>query len=196
MTEHPDDDRIVIPFSRPKLWRLLLLATIFAALGVFFVLTPEEFARGTSKDVLIRPVGLAAIVLGLGGGAYFLLRALSSQPALVIDDEGIHDRASAIGVGMLRWSEIEDIVVCEYRGQVMVGIEPKNPECVLRNVNPIKAMFMRGNRLLGFPLVTISEAALDDTAVSIQRLLKKRWDRHRDPKAGKTWPLRPLARGA
>jgi hypothetical protein len=148
---------IVIYPSRKKAITLSLAAGVFIALGIVFAVFQEEMGLPTWIIVLISYIGVPFFALGL---AFLMYRAMVPKPLLVIDETGILDHASMIGVGLIRWEEIERMVPYEVMGVQLLGIVPTNPEHIIARVNPLKQMLLRANMKPGYPLISIPESIL------------------------------------
>ncbi len=149
--------RIVIYPSRKKAITLSLAALVFIALGLVFAIFQDEMGLSTWVIVFVSYIGVPFFALGL---AFLVYRAMVPKPLLVIDETGILDHASAIGVGLIRWEEIERMAPYEVMGVRSLGIVPTNPEHIIARVKPLKQMLLRANMKSGFPLISIPESIL------------------------------------
>jgi len=154
------DDIVIFP-SRKKLALLALGALAFVAAGVFIITEPSmpwviQLLGGYLG------VGFFGICLG-----YAALRLVRPVPSLVISKDGVFENASAIGAGMLRWSEIADVKIYSFMNQRFLGIVPKNLDEVLQRQNTVKRWLMRVNRGLVEAPFNVPESALPVTLEEI-----------------------------
>ncbi len=133
------EDIVIFP-SRKKLVLIAVGAFVFIAIGVFIIRKPEIF---WVIRILGGYLGVAFSGACLG---YALLRLTKPKPSLVINDEGVFDNASAIGAGMLKWSEIAELKIISYMGQRFLSIVPNNLEEILQRQSILKRWLMKANR--------------------------------------------------
>ncbi len=147
------EDIVIFP-SRKKLVLLAIMAIVFVALGVWIIKKPETYWL---IRVLGGYLGVAFFSFCLG---YALLRLIKPKPSLVINDEGVFDNASAVGAGMLKWSEIAEVKISSFMGQRFLSIVPNNPEEILQRQSIIKRWLMTANRGLVDSPFNVPETAL------------------------------------
>jgi hypothetical protein len=147
------EDIVIFP-SRKKLVLIAIGAFVLAAIGVFIIKDPEIYW-------LIRILGgyLGVPFFGACLG-YALFRLTKPKPSLVINDEGVFDNASAVGAGMLKWSEIAEVKITSYMGQRFLSIVPNNLEEILQRQSILKRWLMKANRGLVDSPFNVPEIAL------------------------------------
>ncbi len=133
------EDIVIFP-SRKKLVLIAVGAFVFIAIGVFIIRKPETF---WIVRVLGGYLGVAFFGICLG---YAIFRLIKPKPSLVINDEGVFDNASAVGAGMLKWSEIAEVKISSYMGQRFLSIVPNNLEEILQRQSILKRWLMKVNR--------------------------------------------------
>lgn len=162
------DEELVIYASR---WKLLLLFLRAASSVVGGVRLLVLGLAGPAIDILWIIVGIALLFRGPGAG-YFLFRLLFSRPILAVTEEGIVDNASAAGVGLLRWEEIENVITFEKNKQRFVGIVPKDIEAVVARQDAFTAFLIRYNLREGLAPISIPQMILpmrvDDLAAALR----------------------------
>jgi hypothetical protein len=145
------DRRVVFYPSRPKQILMTVGAVVFVLLGVWLV---------TLGEVFVVVAGVASILFFGMCGVLLARMLLDPRPALVLDRDGLHDRASALAAGLIRWPEISRAATFTYRGQRMLGIDVHDPAALLARVTPVKRYVMRTNVRLVGPLVSIPQNVL------------------------------------
>lgn len=146
---------VVMP-NRARLSRIAVGALMFVAAGVWFV---ARWANGT-EGVMVAVLGLASISFFGLCGIYAFMRIVRRTPALVVDDRGITDNASAIGVGFIAWSEIEEMREYRFMNQTFMGVVPRDLEALLDRQPRWKRLVIRVNQLLGTLPVNIPQVIL------------------------------------
>lgn len=141
------DYRLTAYPSRIRLMLLVLGAFGFVLLGAFLAYNRSQGGRGSII------VGVIAIMFFGFCGIYGVIRLVAPKPALVLDDTGLYDNASALGAGFIGWDSIHDVVLVDFQKQPMISIVVTDPEAVLSHVSGLKRKAMRANiRLLGTPV--------------------------------------------
>lgn len=145
--------------SRLRSALLLAGAVAFVALGALLVRAGHPIVGGSS-------------VLFFGAGIPTLLRLLlDARPRLVIDEQGVLDRA--LGVGVIPWSEITGASVASVSGQRFVCLEVREPGFYTAQLGFLRRAVLGLNRALGFPELSLSLSALpvdaDDVVAEIER---------------------------
>jgi len=128
---------------------LLLVALAFAVSGAWMVAEGE----GAIGWFVFAFFGLCAGVFA---------RELSrSQPRITIDDAGIHDRT--LGVGPIRWDDIEDAYATSIGGHPFVCLVLRDPEVYLDTLSPVRRTLTRANATLGFHELSLNLSGLHGT---------------------------------
>ena len=111
-------------------------------------------------------------------GIYFLFRLVCLRPSLHIDATGIFDNSTLFAVGLMHWSDIQDIRVYNFRNELFVGINPTDTfrQRLPRYVRSI----MRVNEWLScmpinIPTATLRES-LDEVMAAIEEHMPKQID--------------------
>jgi hypothetical protein len=157
----------VMHASRLRSALLLGGAVAFVAIGALLVRAGHPFVGGAS-------------VVFFGAGIPKLLRLLlDTRPRLVIDEQGVLDRA--LGVGLIPWSEITGASVRALSGQRFVCLEVRDPRFFTAQLGSLRRALLRANRALGFPELSLSVSDLpvgaDEVVAEIQRQCTGRRDR-------------------
>jgi hypothetical protein len=154
---------LVIHTPKMRLLRLMFSSIAFVAISIWMLTLPanEIGLKGTLAAYVGIPFfGLFCI--------YFLSRLLSPKPALVLDDSGFLDNASALGAGLIPWAEISSVRVSSFRNQRFLAVYINDPEKYFSRANPIKRTIMRANQSMVGTAITIPLSAL---SVSAEELL-------------------------
>jgi hypothetical protein len=156
---------IVIYHSRTRLLLLSIGALLFVILGLLL-------AR--SSDLGIIAVGWASIAFFGGCLVYIVSRLAISKPAIVISAQGIHDHASGVGVGLVKWSEIREIRAMTFLNKDFLGIFVSDPEAVIRRQSFLRRSAVRSNLwLVGTP-ITIPRIGIPMNLEELQALIESR----------------------
>ena len=167
-------DELVVPASRAKLVGLALGSACFVLAGAWMLtLAPDEGA-------LVAAIGAASVIFfGLCGG-YAIRRIVRPEPAVVINADGIFDNASALGVGLIRWGEIAELREYEFKGQIFLGVLPKELDRLLARQPAWKRSAIRANLALGAAPINIPQAVLPVRVADLLRDIRQRYPLHGD----------------
>jgi hypothetical protein len=160
-------EELVAYSSRGRLLLLLVGSLVLVALSGL------AFGFGPVGPV----VGVLGVVVFGCAAAFLVRRLLVRRPVLVLDAEGLEDRASASGAGRVRWDQVADVGVQSMGGNRVLSVVLRDPEALLAGQPALRRRVMAANtRLLGTP-VNIPLSAVD---VPEQQLLDAvdRWRRH------------------
>lgn len=168
---------IEIPSSKRNLAFMLLGAAIFVALGIMLLVLPGgELFDG--DRIIIRIVGLVAILF-FGGMGYLIARRYRDQRiGLRIDERGITDHSSGVSIGLIEWADIEAIDTARMGTERFLVLRTHQPEKYIeRATNGLMRGALRANhRITGSPL-NISARALDISFEELHTTLQAAWER-------------------
>jgi len=122
-------DEIIIPLSKVKLTILMLGSITFVALGIWFLISPPEIKHPVfGNPILIFSSGLASVIC-FGLLTFFYAKKIpDNKPGLVIGTDGIIDNSSGMSVGLIKWTDLENISVIEIHRQKLIMLFVKNPQ--------------------------------------------------------------------
>jgi hypothetical protein len=160
-----------VPASRLK-------AAKIAAFGLFFILIAALFFDRPETGGFV--IGVATAAFGAGLGGYGLYRTFRPGVAVLLDREGLVDHASVMGVGRIRWDEIETARVYAFGRRKTLGIVFRNAEDFLSRQPRWRRSFLRANRGLGSAPVHIPDVILPISASDLLEAMERY--------AGRTWP--------
>ena len=147
-----------------------------AAGSVAFVVAGAwMLSRVQQEGVDVVAVGLAAITFFGASGSYALFRLARPRPAVVINSRGIVDNASALGVGLIEWGEIDQCHEYRFQNQVFLGIVPRDLEALLARLPAWKRSAIRANLLLGAAPVNIPQVVLPMKVSELVREIERRF---------------------
>lgn len=172
--------RVVEPtlvYAQRRTYVILLLACLmFVAIGALLIYDPP--AKGISVPYAV----IGMVFFGLIG-AYCAVRLIRRRPLLVIDTDGITDRASAVSAGRLRWDQIEAVTIYSVRGQRLLGVIPVNAAVVPEGSHRAWRVAREINWGSGQPPIAIPELPLPyalETLIDVMRRYNPRLAVSRD----------------
>ncbi|MCJ8008863.1 STM3941 family protein [Lederbergia wuyishanensis] len=155
----------------PKTKRMVTLAffsLVFVMVGIFIL------ASGSSIGPLI--IGaLTIIIFGLCF-IYYVIVLIKREPAIIISNEGIIDKSSYIGPGLVRWDEIESFEFINFSGQLYLGIYTIDRDLVINRMSGIKKVFNQINKGLLETQVNIPVKNLNCSMDELVDAINERWE--------------------
>ncbi|MEX3931152.1 STM3941 family protein [Paraburkholderia phymatum] len=150
---------IVVYQSRGKLATLLLGSFLLVVLCALLL------ARNPASMSVRSTIAVAIAIPFFGTcGLFVLSRLLRRKPAIIINNDGLTDQASAASVGLIRWSDITEarIIILTFRSsrQKYLGVSLRNPNDYLAKCGPLARAILRKNASLSGYVVNIPQAAV------------------------------------
>lgn len=147
------DYRFTVYPSRIRLALLALGALVFVLAGAFMCYTALADRTSSQPPVAIFAVGVLAVVFFGCCLLYGVVRLVLPKPAVVLDNTGLYDHASATSVGHLAWPDITDVATLSFGAQRMLSIRLTDPESVLSRASGLRRLALRTNvKLMGTPV--------------------------------------------
>lgn len=137
-------------------WRALLLA--IAAVGGFYFL----FGYIPTIVWLIGPIVLIALV-------FSAVRGQSTDPVIILDDEGVLDRR--LKVGVIRWDDIRRIKSYSLSGAEYISLELHNAKTYTSRRPLWLTLLSQVQRVFGMTSIAISTNGLDTDHHTLLHLL-------------------------
>jgi hypothetical protein len=152
-------EEVVVPASRAKALVLLIIASGFVALGIWFLsldASTIEAQRRYSNPAFIYGLGWVTIAFFGLGIAAAVWRLFSTKPGLVLNSEGV--RICAIGQGtFLPWSDISGLSIFEVHRTRLLVVNLKDPEKYIESGGSVRRSMGRASlKLCGSPIAVSS----------------------------------------
>lgn len=161
---------IVIEEQKSLLMKRILVAVLMVAASVAVLIL------GFVDEVLVmKLVGIAAIVYFALCLAVLIKRTLKLKPLLTITEESIIDSSAALSLGEVPFSEIERFEIINLYGQKSIGIVPMDAERFIERLSRAQKKNAKLCMERGYPPVSLRvDTAKDMTIEDIFSLLQKR----------------------
>lgn len=91
--------------------------------------------------------GASVLFFGFCAGVA-LWQIFQNRPRLVVSDAGLLDRT--LGVGLIRWDDVEDAYVAHINPQPFICLRLRNPEAYLSGPHPARRSLSRASVAMGF----------------------------------------------
>lgn len=133
---------IVIFAKKTKLLGLATGCLVFEAFFIYFFIYGLPEGRAPFKSLIPGASFIGAPMCGVVL-IYLCFRLLRPSPVVIINREGILDKASIFSAGLIHWHEIKTMFVYRVIDQPMLGIIPFDSEVIIARQSPIKRFFFR-----------------------------------------------------
>jgi hypothetical protein len=164
-------DQSPIKLYAKNRYLLILINIILLALSASFVFWGMVGdGQQLGSLILLRIIGLFSIVF-FGTGFLTSLRMIF-QPAIVVDDEGIVDRASGTAVGRISWHNISKAEVIP--GSNYLGITLKNMDLLLNHCGVFTRSMLKRRMAAGRPPIIIPTSIIGIDAVQLAEEINTR----------------------
>ena len=164
------NDFIVFPKMGRMIW-LGVMCFVFILLGAVFL----GFSIMEDDAIWLGIIGIVTIVFFGLCMVYYIKEVTKRKPAMIISNEGILDRSSFIGAGLIKWEEIADIDFISFGGQVFLGIFTHDPELIINRTSGMQSMLNNINKNLVEAQVNIPVKNLDCSAEELVEVIGNYW---------------------
>lgn len=133
----------IVYAKRGRMIMLAFLSILFVLIGGAFILL-----YFVEEDVPFWIVIIGIVVVLFFGLCliYYIKEIIANKPVLIISKDGIMDRSSYIGAGLVRWEDIEDIDFVNFSGQLFLGIYTLDPELIINRTGQMKRLLNQLNK--------------------------------------------------
>jgi hypothetical protein len=167
---------IRIPFSKSRLVLMLIGATIFVALGIWFLSDALGSNSLLGNRIIKVAVGLACVLFFSWVGYFISRKLFDSRPALIISDQGIVDQSSGTCAGFVPWADVLEIKEVRIARQVFINLVVRDPEIYIeRQESTFRRRLMRANLKRFGTAIGISANGLQCSHRKLKLLLDARF---------------------
>ena len=158
----------------PKRFRMLMLgflSLVFVLLGVLFTV----LSINGEATLWIGVVGVITLLFFGWCGIYYVKEFINRRPALIISDEGIIDRSSYLGAGLVKWEDIKEFNLYTFSGQAFLGITTYDPHLIIQRTSGARKLLNGMNKSLVDAQVNIPVKNLACPVETIFEEIERRW---------------------
>ena len=91
---------------------------------------------GRYNDTSLLLIGISGLVLSSSAGLWAVTQWLDRRPGLIVDEQGITDQSSILGVGHIPWSSVINIELRSVWSTRSIFIYVTNPEQCIERMRP------------------------------------------------------------
>lgn len=178
-------NKIVVPFSKPKLTRLIGIGLAFVVVGLLLIFYADRLPENVPRWIPI-VLGIFALLI-FGFISMAILRKLTNkQPGLIVRDDGIWDNSSAIAIGLIEWADITKIDDCYAVGQDFICIHVIDPHKYIKKAkNAFQERILTINHQTHASAIQITANGLQGTHQDVLGLLQENFRKYKDSEVTK-----------
>lgn len=159
---------LAIYTPKKRLVFMLFASVVFVTIGIWILTLPA--GKIGFKGTLAAYIGIPFFGFG---GLFLFLRLLSPKPAVVIDDSGFLDNASAVSAGLIPWADISGVRVSSFRNQRFLAIYVDDPGKYISQANLLKRAIMCANQSMVGTAITIPLSVLSISSDDLLSVIGK-----------------------
>jgi len=176
-----DAERIEIPLSKFKIGLILLGASGFVALGIWFIINPAMFQNSgyvNRPAFEILAAGYASIIFFGACAIFAAYKIFDNKSGLIIDKDGITDNSSGVSVGFIPWGDITHLDIKQVYRQKFILVFVNDAQKYINKQSFFKNKAILGNyKFYGTP-VTITSNGLKCNFDDLYNLLSTKLEKY------------------
>ena len=159
------NDKIEIQLSKKKLFISLIIGIGFVLASLFFLFKPEYFVNSliTSLNV-VRIIGVVSVLFFGVCSIYIYRKIYDKSPGLIIDSSGVYDNSNATSVGLIKWSDVLEIIDKKVVSERVILIKVNDGDNYIDKSSSkwVRRMMVINQKTYGTP-ISITANSLDIT---------------------------------
>lgn len=156
---------------RSKVGKLLFISLVMVLIGIVIIYEGAE-----SRNYFFLIIGFINLALFSLGLVFSVSKLIKSEPALLVNQEGIVDKSSYAGAGAVTWNEIKNISFYQSKKEKVINIELHDPESLVSRQPSWKQKLMRLNKGLAGTTIHLSSLNLSCNFYELFPLLYRKWN--------------------
>lgn len=169
---------VKIKLSKKKMYKTMVVLIIFLLISVLFVFYPNTFNSVIFRSkYLIFLIGISGIIFSILY-LYPLIRKLFKlKIGLEINENGIINNTEYLNLGIIKWSDVNNIRVKEFGKGRYLLLDLKNEDDYLNRLNSIVFKFYaKFNKVQYGTIVHITHSTLECTFEELEKLIIECYD--------------------
>jgi hypothetical protein len=123
------DKAIEIPYSKTKIFFLLLASIGVVTVGIWFLISPPQIDNSYFNDPKRITITGYICIFFFGYGIFKISKQFfNNSPQLIIDNGGLTNNMKSAAAKYIAWADVEKAEIVSLRRQSFIIIHVKNPE--------------------------------------------------------------------
>ncbi|MER0122992.1 STM3941 family protein [Streptococcus sp. ZJ93] len=171
---------IIVTSKKSRYVSVSVLSFVMLLLSIFCIFAYSSELHLPVLSLVFIVFGLIGVVLFGGAFMFYAKRIFAKQlpPILIVDDEGITDKSSAIAIGLIPWEDITSIHLQSHLNQTYISITLTDNDKYLAKMNVFQKYSSKANLKMGFPLVNIVLATSNQTPQQVYDAILQQYGSH------------------
>ncbi|KEO73527.1 STM3941 family protein [Anditalea andensis] len=172
-------NKIIVPFSRPKLTKLIGIGLVFVVVGLGLIFYADNWPENVPRWIPVVLGIFALLVFGYISMA-ILKKLTNKMPGLIIREDGIWDNSSAIAIGLIEWQDITKVDECHAVGQDFICIHVDDPQKYIKKAkNAFQERILTINHQTHASAIQITANGLQGTHQDVLGLLQENFIKYK-----------------
>jgi len=117
-------------------------------------------SRANQGWIFLQAIGVFGAFFFGAAALFAVYQLLACRSAVTLRGDGIVDRSSLLAAGFVPWSDIAFVAPVSVGNNRMLGFYLRDPASFVRRQSWARALLLRVNLRVGFPVVAVSEHML------------------------------------
>ena len=177
---------IKIKLSKKKMYKSIFVLIIFLLICLFLVFFPDTFTSVLFRSkYLIFLIGISGIIFSILYLYPIINKLYKLNIGLEINENGIINNTEYLNLGLIKWSDINNVRVKEFGKGRYLLLDLRNEEDYLNGLNnTVSKFYAKFNRVQYGTIVHIAHFTLECTYEELERLIIERFDLSKNKKYG------------
>lgn len=166
-------EEIMIWEQRNKVVRQAAFSALLLIVSLYVV-----YGGASNSDFIYVLIGIVGSVM-FGASLIFVVRGLFvRRPLITIGAQGITDSSALTSIGLVRWEEIESVVLVKRFRQTFIDIRVNNEDQVISRLPKLRQLLLKLNFGAKQALVSIPLGTAELSVDAVRELLQPRLMAH------------------
>lgn len=172
---------VKIKLSKKKMYKSIVVLIIFLLICLLFVFYPDTFTSVIFRSkYLIFLIGISGIIFSILYLYPIINKLYKLNIGLEINENGIINNTEYLNLGLIKWSDINNVRVKEFGKGRYLLLDLKNEEDYLNKLNSIVFKFYaKFNKVQYGTIVHIAHSTLECTFEELEQLIIEGYEGNR-----------------
>lgn len=169
---------VKIKFSKKKMYKTIIVLIVFLLICVLFVFYPNTFTSVIFRSkYLIFLIGISGIIFSVLYLYLLINKFCKLNIGLEINENGIINNSEYLDIGLIKWSDVNNIRVKEFGKGRYLLLDLKNEEDYFSRLNSaVFKFYAKFNKVQYGTIVHIAHSTLECTFEELEKLIIEGYD--------------------
>lgn len=177
---------VKIKLNKKKMYKSIAVLIIFLLICLLFVFYPDTFTSVIFRSkYLIFLIGISGIIFSILYLYPIINKLYKLNIGLEINENGIINNTEYLNLGLIKWSDVNNVRVKEFGNGKFLLLDLKNEDDYLNRLNSIVFKFYaKFNKVQYGTIVHIAHSTLECTFEELEKLVIESYDSSRSKHQG------------